>query len=99
MGLNLSRGDPIKYYSSDRIAQIVGNGLLNLIDEKTLYRDFFSDKEMIFYKNIDDLADKILKYKNDDKERKRLLLKKERLNIQNILIQILLRIYIRKNFS
>ena len=70
MGLNLSRGDPIKYYSSDRIAQIVGNGLLNLIDEKTLYRDFFSDKEMVFYKNIDDLADKILKYKNDDKERK-----------------------------
>ena len=59
MALNLSRGDPIKYYSSDRIAQIVGNGLLNLIDEKTLYRDFFSDKEMVFYKNIDDLADKI----------------------------------------
>ena len=70
MGLNLSRGDPIKYYSSDRIAQIVGNGLLNLIDEKTFYRDFFSDKEMVFYKNINDLADKILKYKNDDKERK-----------------------------
>ncbi len=62
MGLNLSRGDPIKYYSSDRIAQIVGNGLLNLIDERTLYRDFFSDKEMIFYKDVDDLSSKILKY-------------------------------------
>jgi hypothetical protein len=72
MGLNLSRGDPIKYYSSDRIAQIVGNGLLNLIDERTLYRDFFSDREMIFYKNIDDLSDKILKYKNDDKDRKKI---------------------------
>ena len=72
MGLNLSRGDPIKYYSSDRIAQIVGNGLLNLIDERTLYRDFFSDKEMIFYKNVDDLSNKILKYKNDDKDRKRI---------------------------
>ena len=72
MGLNLSRGDPIKYYSSDRIAQIVGNGLLNLIDEKTLYRDFFSDKEMIFYKSVDDLSNKILKYKNDDKDRKKI---------------------------
>jgi spore maturation protein CgeB len=72
MGLNLSRGDPIKYYSSDRIAQIVGNGLLNLIDEKTLYRDFFSDKEMIFYKNVDDLSNKIMKYKNDDKDRKKI---------------------------
>ena len=34
MGLNLSRGKPIKYYSSDRIAQLVGNGLLTFIDEK-----------------------------------------------------------------
>ena len=35
MGLNLSRGKAIKYYSSDRITQIVGNGLVCLIDEKT----------------------------------------------------------------
>ena len=27
-------GKPIKYYSSDRIAQLVGNGLLTFIDEK-----------------------------------------------------------------
>ena len=27
MGLNLSRGKPLKYYSSDRITQIMGNGL------------------------------------------------------------------------
>ena len=26
MGLNLSRGDPIKHYSSDRLAQLIGNG-------------------------------------------------------------------------
>ena len=30
MGLNLSRGEPLKYYSSDRIAQLFGNGLLIL---------------------------------------------------------------------
>ena len=41
MGLNLSRGTPIKYYSSDRITQIIGNGLVTLIDEKTCYNDFF----------------------------------------------------------
>ena len=35
MGLNLSRGKPLKYYSSDRIVQIIGNGLLCLIDQKT----------------------------------------------------------------
>jgi len=70
MGLNLSRGETIKYYSSDRITQIVGNGLVCLIDEKTQYRDFFNDKEMVFYKNINDLSEKILKISRDDKIRK-----------------------------
>jgi glycosyltransferase involved in cell wall biosynthesis len=72
MGLNLSRGDAIKYYSSDRITQIVGNGLVCLIDEKTQYRDFFNDKEMVFYKNINDLSEKILRISNDEKLRKTL---------------------------
>ena len=70
MGLNLSRGDAIKYYSSDRITQIVGNGLVCLIDEKTEYRNFFTDKEMVFYKNISDLTEKILKISKDEKLRK-----------------------------
>ena len=70
MGLNLSRGNPIKYYSSDRIAQIIGNGLVTLIDEKTQYSDFFTNKEMVFYKNTDDLISKIIKINNDDKLRK-----------------------------
>ena len=56
-GLNLSRGEAIKYYSSDRIAQIVGNGLVCLIDEKTEYRNFFNDNEMVFYNNINDLSE------------------------------------------
>ena len=62
MGLNLSRGKAIKYYSSDRITQIVGNGLVCLIDEKTQYKDFFTDKEMVFYKNVNDLSEKIKKF-------------------------------------
>ena len=70
MGLNLSRGQAIKYYSSDRITQIVGNGLVCLIDEKTQYRNFFNDNEMVFYKNVSDLSEKILKISNDDKIRK-----------------------------
>ncbi len=70
MGLNLSRGDAIKYYSSDRITQIVGNGLVCLIDEKTQYRDFFDNSEMVFYKNVNDLSEKILKISRDEKLRK-----------------------------
>ena len=70
MGLNLSRGTPIKYYSSDRLVQIIGNGLETLIDEKTQYRDFFTDKEMVFYRNVDDLKEKIINIANNEKLRK-----------------------------
>ena len=72
MGLNLSRGEAIKYYSSDRITQIVGNGLVCLIDEKTKYRNFFNENEMVFYKNTGDLSEKILKLSSDDKLRKKI---------------------------
>ena len=71
MGLNLSRGNPTKYYSSNRIASIMGNGLLTFIDKKVQMSDFFNSREIIFYNNIDDLADKIKFYaKNDDLRRK-----------------------------
>ena len=72
MGLNLSRGKAIKYYSSDRITQIIGNGLVCLIDEKTQYRDFFTNNEMVFYKNLSDLSEKISKISGDDKLRKKI---------------------------
>ena len=62
MGINLSQGEPIKYYSSDRVAQLIGNGLLTFIDERTFYRNFFNDDELVFYKNISDLSEKIIKY-------------------------------------
>ena len=65
MAINLSRGEPVKYYSSDRIAQLMGNGLLTFIDQKTRFNDFFSKNEIIFYKNLDDLSYKINKYKRD----------------------------------
>ena len=72
MGLNLSRGQPIKYYSSDRIAQLLGNGLLTFIDDKTYFKDFLSPEEIVYYNNIDDLSDKLNKYKVDIKERNRI---------------------------
>ena len=72
MAINLSRGEPVKYYSSDRIAQLMGNGLLTFIDKKTKFNDFFSNDEMIFYNDIDDLSYKLNKYKKDIKDAKRI---------------------------
>ncbi len=72
MGLNLSRGKPAKYYSSNRIASIVGNGLLTFIDERVKLNDFFTKNEIIFYKNLDDLGDKIRFYSKTDGLRKKI---------------------------
>ncbi len=72
MGINLSRGEPIKYYSSDRIAQLVGNGLLTFIDKKTYLSDFFSNKEIVFYNNINDLSEKLNKFKKDKSKGKKI---------------------------
>ena len=72
MGLNLSRGEAIKYYSSDRITQIIGNGLVCLIDEKTEYQNFFNNNEMVFYKSLSDLSEKIIKIAADEKLRKKI---------------------------
>ena len=72
MGLNLSRGKAIKYYSSDRITQIVGNGLVCLIDINTGYNNFFDKNEMVFYNSITDLSEKILKISRDEKLRKKI---------------------------
>ena len=70
IGLNLSQGHPVKYYSSDRFAQLIGNGLLVFIHQKTKFSDFFTDKEIVTYKNITDLYKKINKYLKNDKLRK-----------------------------
>ena len=69
MGLNLSRGLPTKYYSSNRIASLMGNGLLTFIDRKTQMHDFFTNNEIIFYDNITDLSEKIKFYKKNEKLR------------------------------
>ena len=72
MGLNLSRGKPTKYYSSNRIASIMGNGLLTFVDKKIQMNDFFSDQEIISYTNLNDLSDKIKFYSANDKIRKKI---------------------------
>ena len=69
MGLNLSRGKPTMYYSSNRIASVMGNGLLTFVDKKVSMGDFFNNNEMIFYDDINDLANKINFYSKNDSKR------------------------------
>ena len=72
MGLNLSRGLPTKYYTSNRIASLMGNGLMTFVDKKTQLNDMFNQNEVVIYNNIGDLSDKIHFYKKNDNLRKKI---------------------------
>ncbi len=65
MGLNLSRGNPTKYYTSNRIASLMGNGQLTFIDKKTKINEIFNSNEAVFYNSVDDLSEKIKFYKQN----------------------------------
>ena len=70
MAVNLNRGEPKKYSSSNRIGSLIGNGLLTFIDYKKKFNHFFNNNEIIFYHNKNDLSEKINYFKNNTKERK-----------------------------
>jgi glycosyltransferase involved in cell wall biosynthesis len=72
MALNLSQGNPIKYYSSDRITQLIANGILTFIDIKTKLNDFFTNKEVVFYNSVKDLSNKINFYSKNHKIRSKI---------------------------
>lgn len=72
MGINLSHTNDVYLYSSDRLAHFMGNGLLTFVDKRTGYGDLFSDKEMIFYEQPDELYEKISFYRQNVAERQRI---------------------------
>jgi len=72
MALNLSRGLPFKWYSSDRISSFIPNGITTFIDRATKLDDFFSDNEVVFYKNLNDLCKLIIDLKNNDSKRRKI---------------------------
>ncbi len=72
MGINLSQGKAVKYYSSDRFAQLIGNGLLVFVDERTKFTNFLNKNEIVTYKNLEDLAKKIIRFNKNDKLRRKI---------------------------
>lgn len=72
IGLNLPQFTEDHYqpylYSSDRISQYMGNGLLTFIHRKTGYEEYFAEgKEALYYDNCEELAEKINHYNMDKK--------------------------------
>ena len=72
MAVNLNRGKPKKYSSSNRIGSLIGNGLLTFMDYKKKFNHFFNNNEIIFYHNKYDLSEKISYYKENPNSSKKI---------------------------
>ena len=71
MALSLNRREGWKWYSSDRLAHLMGRGILAFISSKSGYQEFFKDgEEAVFFDTVEDLAEKVLYYAANPEERK-----------------------------
>lgn len=62
MGLNLSRLNNIKYYSSDRMVHIMANGGLAFIDRRSGFNELFGEDTAAFYSEEEEFFDKLKFY-------------------------------------
>ena len=69
MSLNLNRREGDRWYSSDRIAHLMGYGILTFQSAKNDMQRFFTDKETVWFDDAADLSEKILYYQQHDEER------------------------------
>lgn len=70
MGLNLSQLNHCPLYSSDRIAQLMGNGIMTFIPNSTGLKEIIHTGEAVFYSDYNDLVSKIIYYHQNDDQRK-----------------------------
>jgi Glycosyl transferases group 1 len=70
MGISYSRINNHYLYASDRMAQYMGNGLLALVDRATGFEDIFPSTALGYYSTVEELADKIRYFKENDSERR-----------------------------
>lgn len=59
MGLNISRRADHFLYSSDRLAQLAGNGLVMIMERSVGYDTLFDENQMIFFSSIDELIERV----------------------------------------
>ncbi len=74
ISLNLSRKPHLKYYSSDRISQYLGNGSCIFVDKNSQLEDLFANDEVVYFDSADlnDFGKKINYYVNNKDEAKRI---------------------------
>ena len=66
MSLNLNRREGDKWYSSDRIAHLMGYGILTFQSSRNQMQRFFDDGETVYFDGPGDLAEKLLWHQAHD---------------------------------
>lgn len=70
MALNISRRNDVHLYSSDRLAQLLGNGLLTFCPRVPGLERLFNEEHLVYFNGLDDLLEKLLHYHQHDRERR-----------------------------
>jgi len=70
MGLNFNRQEGYHWYSSARMAQLAGNGILQFTHESPRFDELLPEESAVYFKDEDDLNKKILEFNSDDAMRK-----------------------------
>ncbi|KMQ89481.1 hypothetical protein RF55_10889 [Lasius niger] len=71
IGLNISRKGNERFYSSDRMSHIVGNGLLCAQERESGFEEIFSEEEMLFFSSKEELIEKLTHYTEHPKQRQK----------------------------
>lgn len=72
-GIDFARKEELYLYSSDRIAQYMGSGLLVFTTRDNSLEEMFQENaEAVFFNTKEELLDKLVYYKNNDNERKKI---------------------------
>jgi hypothetical protein len=69
-GLNISRRPDYYLYSSDRLAQLAGNGLAVCMERGSGYETLFSGEQIIFVSSVEELATQLTELKRWPKHRR-----------------------------
>ncbi|WP_105102164.1 glycosyltransferase [Microbulbifer pacificus] len=70
MGLNLNRQEGFQWYSSARIAQLAGNGLLVFTHESAGFDDFMPAETLVYFRDAESLQRQIVEFHGDDARRR-----------------------------
>jgi hypothetical protein len=66
MALNLNRQEGDYWYTSDRMAQLAGNGILQFTHASQGFQDLLPAESMVYFNDNNDLLAKVLAFHHDD---------------------------------